>query len=186
MKEIMKLGIILLIITVVASVVLTYTNEITKEPIAQQTLQANILARQTVLSDATDFEEVDQSEFEGYENIIEVYKGMKDGEVVGYTVKTNPKGYGGEVEVMVGITGDSVISGVNIGNHQETPGLGAKADGEFKDQYKEKSVENELKVIKAGAPKDNEVMAISGATITSKAVNTGVNSAIKLFNEKLK
>ncbi|WP_053957527.1 RnfABCDGE type electron transport complex subunit G [Inediibacterium massiliense] len=186
MKEIMKLGIILLIITAVAAVVLGYSNEITKEPIAKQMEEANTKARQTVLPTATDFEMVDQGEFNGYENIVEVYKGMKDGEVVGYTVKTNPKGYGGEVEVMVGITADSVISGVNIGSHQETPGLGAKASGEFKDQYNDKSAESDLEVIKAGTPKDNEIMAISGATITSRAVTTGVNSAIKLFNEKLK
>ncbi|QXM05748.1 RnfABCDGE type electron transport complex subunit G [Crassaminicella indica] len=186
MKEIAKLGIILFIIAAVAACVLGYVNDITKAPIEQQMIQANVKARQTVLPDATEFEEVDKSEYEGYENIIEVYKGLKDGEVVGYTIKTNPNGYGGPVEVMIGLSMDEVITGVSIGNHTETPGLGAKASGEFKDQYNGKSTEKELTVIKSGEAKDNEIMAISGATITSRAVTKGVNSAMKLFNEKLK
>ncbi|TCO79995.1 RnfABCDGE type electron transport complex subunit G [Marinisporobacter balticus] len=186
MKEIGKLGIILFIIAAVAATILGYTNDITKAPIEAQMMQANITARQTVLPDAAEFEEVDKGQYEGYENILEVFKGVKDGETVGYTIKTNPGGYGGEVEVMIGITMDNAISGVNIGSHNETPGLGAKASGEFKDQYNGKSVDKEVEVIKSGELKDNEVMAISGATITSKAVTKGVNSAIKLFNEKLK
>ncbi|QZY56593.1 RnfABCDGE type electron transport complex subunit G [Crassaminicella profunda] len=186
MKEIAKLGMILFIIAAVAATILGYTNDITKGPIEEQMIQANTKARQIVLSDATDFEEVEKSEYEGYENIVEVYKGLKDGEVVGYTIKTNPNGYGGAVEVMIGLGTDEVITGVNIGNHSETPGLGAKASGEFKDQYNGKSTNTDVNVIKSGTPKDNEVMAISGATITSKAVTKGVNSALKLFNEKLK
>lgn len=186
MREIVKLGLILLVITAVAAMVLGYTNDITKGPIEEQMLQANIAARQSVLSEATDFEEVPADQYAGYNNIIEVYKGMKDGETVGYTIKTNPGGYGGPVEVMVGITMENVISGVSIGNHTETPGLGAKASDEFKDQYAGKSTDAELKVIKSGEAQDNEIVAISGATITSEAVTSGVNSAVKLFNEKLK
>lgn len=186
MKEIGKLGIILLIITAVAATVLAYTNDITKEPIEQQMIQANKEARQTVLPDATDFEEIGKDMYAGYDNIIEVYRGTKNGETVGYTIKTNPSGYGGPVEVMIGISMDNVISGVSIGNHQETPGLGAKASEEFKDQYNGKSTQKDLEVIKSGEPKDSEILAISGATITSKAVTNGVNSAMKLFNEKLK
>ncbi|MCT4606676.1 MAG: RnfABCDGE type electron transport complex subunit G [Marinisporobacter sp.] len=186
MKEIGKLGIILFIISAVAATLLGYTNDVTKGPIEEQMIQANTKARQTVLPDATEFEKVESSEYEGYENIVEAYKGLKDGEVVGYTIKTNPNGYGGPVEIMIGLGMDEVVTGVNIGNHSETPGLGAKASGEFKDQYNGKSTQNDLMVIKSGTLKDNEIMAISGATITSKAVTTGVNSALKLFNEKLK
>lgn len=186
MREIVKLGLILLAITAVAAMVLGYTNDITKGPIEKQMLQADIAARQSVLSEATDFEEVATDQYTGYNNITEVYKGMKNGETIGYTIKTNPGGYGGPVEVMIGITVENVVSGVSIGNHAETPGLGAKASGEFKDQYTGKSTGAEIKVIKSGQAQDNEIVAISGATITSNAVTSGVNSAIKLFNEKLK
>ena len=67
----------------------------------------------------------------------------------------------------------------------ETPGLGAKSkDKAFIGQYKDKDAK-ELKVIKNGTPKDNEIVAIAGATITSDAVTRGVNQSIKLFDEQL-
>jgi len=186
MREVMRLGIVLLIIAAVAAAVLAYTNEITKGPIEQQVLQANIEARKSILEDASDFEEIPRDQFENYTGVSEVYRGVKDGETVGFTIKTNPEGYGGPIEVTVGIRMDGTISGLSIGNHSETPGLGAKASEDpFKNQYVGKNVAQELSVIKSGTPKENEIQAISGATITSNAVTTGVNTAIKLFNEKL-
>ncbi|MBB6214910.1 electron transport complex protein RnfG [Anaerosolibacter carboniphilus] len=187
MRDVIKLGLILLLITAVAAAVLAWTNDITKEPIANQVLQANITARQSVLPDASEFEEMPKDQFANYDNILEVYKGLRDGQVVGYTIKTDPSGYGGPVEVMIGISADGLIQGVSIGNHSETPGLGAKAsDDAFKSQYNSKKAEGQIDVIKAGTPKENEIMAISGATITSRAVTSGVNTAIQLYNEALK
>ena len=72
---------------------------------------------------------------------------------------------------MVGISKDGKITGVEIGNHSETPGLGSKAtEPMFKNQY---------------VDKDNEISAMSGATITSNGVTSGVNAAMKIYNEKL-
>ena len=96
--------------------------------------------------------------------------------LIGYTIKTSPKGYGGAVEVMVGISTDGKITGVDIGNHSETPGLGSKAsDPAFKDQYLDKDVANSLLVVKGSVNNDNEISAISGATITSNGVTSGEN-----------
>ena len=187
MREVIKLGLTLLVITAIAAALLGYTNGITEGPIANQILQANIQARQSVLPEATSFEEIDQETFNGYATVLEVHKGIKDGQTVGYTVKTNPSGYGGPVEVMIGISSEAVVSGISVGNHTETPGLGAKAaDEDFEGQYRGKNAADEIEVIKAGSPKENEIIAISGATISSRAVNSGVNMATKLFNEKLK
>ncbi len=187
MRDVIKLGLILLLITAVAAVVLAWSNDITKEPIANQILQANIAARQSVLPDASDFEEMSTDEFGDHENVLEVFKGLKDGQLVGYTIKTGPSGYAGPIEVMIGISSDGVISGVSVGNHSETPGLGAKAsDDKFKNQYNNKKAEGQINVIKAGTPKDNEIISISGATITSRAVTSGVNAAVQLYNEELK
>ena len=67
----------------------------------------------------------------------------------------------------------------------ETPGLGAKAsDSSFKDQFSGKSA-SELALIKGSSSGENEISAISGATITSTAVTDGVNVAIELFNSSL-
>jgi len=187
MREITRLGSILFIITAVAAAILAYTNMITEAPIADQILQANITARQSVLQDANSFEEVDKDVFEGYANILEVHKGINNGQIVGYAIKTNPAGYGGPIEVMVGISTEAVVTGINVGNHTETPGLGDLAtDDKYEGKYAGKKALQDLTVIKAGSPKENEIIAISGATITSVAVTSGVNAAIKLFNEKLK
>ena len=87
---------------------------------------------------------------------------------------------------MVGISKDSKITGVEIGNHSETPGLGSKAtEPIFKNQYVDKDVLNSLLVVKGSTNNDNEISAISGATITSNGVTNGVNAAMKIYNEKL-
>lgn len=87
---------------------------------------------------------------------------------------------------MVGITADGNISGVKIGNHSETPGLGSKAsEPTFKDQFKGKGTDKSLTVVKGNASNDNDIAAISGATITSKAVTSGVNAAIDLYKSQL-
>ena len=67
--------------------------------------------------------------------------------------------------------------------YAETPGLGSKAsEPNFKGQFSEKEAK-ELSVVKGSATSDNQIAAISGATITSEAVTTGVNAAMKIYNE---
>lgn len=183
MKDIFRLGAILFVICAVASLMLSLTNNITAPVIEQRNIQANNESRQQVLQVAEEFSEV--KDVKG-DLIEEVYQGTKGGEVVGYTIKTTPKGYGGKVEVMVGISNDGKISGVKIGNHSETPGLGSKsADPSFKDQYNGKGTKTPLNVVKGNASNENDIVAISGATITSKAVTAGVNAAMDVYEQKL-
>ncbi len=182
MKEIIKLGLTLFIISTVAAIALAGTNLVTSPIIAEQRAIKSEMARKEVLPAAESFEEVTG----GYEAqitnpdgvvvpVIEVYKGVAGGETIGYVVKTAPGGYGGGVEVVTGLS-DGSITGVRVGKHQETPGLGAKATlPEFYGQYDGKSAAD-VRVNKTQAS-DTEVQAISGATITSKAVTAGVNAA---------
>ena len=166
-NEVLKYGLILFIITAISTAIVASAYEIT---------------RQSILPSAKSFEKI-EGDF-GSE-IKEVYKGLDADKVVGYTIKTAPKGYGGEVETITAITSVNKISGVSIGTMSETPGLGAKSkDKAFIGQYKDKDAKV-LKVIKNGTPKDNEIVAIAGATITSDAVTRGVNQSIKLFDEQL-
>lgn len=183
MKDILKLGVTLFVICAVAALVLGIANNITSPVIEERNIQASNKSRQIVLSDAEEFK---QLEGMNSDIVVEVYEGLKGGDVIGYTIKTSPKGYGGAVEVMVGISTDGKITGVDIGNHSETPGLGSKAsDPAFKDQYLDKNVANSLLVVKGSVNNDNEISAISGATITSNGVTSGVNAAMKIYNEKL-
>ena len=183
MKDILKLGITLFAICAVAALVLGVTNNITAPVIEERNIQASNEARKIVLSEADEFKELDGM---NSDIVLEVYEGIKDGQVIGYTIKTSSKGYGGAIELMVGISKDGKITGVEIGNHSETPGLGSKAtEPMFKNQYVDKDVLNSLLVVKGSTNNDNEISAISGATITSNGVTSGVNAAMKIYNEKL-
>lgn len=190
MNNMAKLGAILFVICAVAALALGFTNQVTAPMIEQRNIDANNESRQIVLADATEFKQMDDSvisSVSGLEEglVAEVYEGSNGSEVVGYTIKTLPKGYGGEIELIVGISKDGQITGINIGSMTETPGLGTKAAvSPFKDQYEGKATK-ELNVVKGKASSDDQIEAISGATITSKAVTKGVNAAIKVFNDSL-
>ncbi len=117
----------------------------------------------------------------------EVAAGKSDsGETVGYVLNvTSHSGYGGDIEISVGILNDGTISGIEMLSINETAGLGMKADeAEFKDQFKDKNVEK-FSYTKNGASADNEIDAISGATITTSAVTDAVNSALVYFQNEL-
>lgn len=190
MNNIAKLGATLFAICAVAALALGFVNQVTAPIIEQRNIQTNNESRQIVLADAKEFKQLDDSVFkqvDGLEDgiIAEVYEGKNGSETVGYTIKTLPKGYGGQIELIVGISKDGVIKGINIGSMSETPGLGTKAaEPGFKDQFNEKQAK-ELNVVKGKASSDDQVQAISGATITSKAVTSGVNAAIKVFESSL-
>ncbi len=186
MNNIIKLGLNLFGICAVAALLLGVTNSITSPIIAQRNIEANNQSRQMVLPDAQEFVEVDSSNYKNIDEMIsEVYEGKDGADIVGYTVKVLPKGYGGEIELIVGISSDGKITGINIGNMSETPGLGAKAkESDFQSQFTDKPA-SDLTLVKGSASSEDEVSAISGATITSTAVTNGVNVAIELFNDSL-
>lgn len=187
MSDIVRLGTRLLIITFVAALALSITNLVTAAPIEAQIQKENDMSRQSVLPEAETFELMDDIkgiDVAKWPDIKEVYAGKSGDRVIGYTFKIFAKGYGGPMEITLGIDIDGRISGLKLGNHQETPGLGAKAaESSFQDQYNGKIVGEELIVTKASNPKDNEVEAITGATITSRAITDGVNNACQLYLE---
>ena len=189
-KDMFKLGLNLLIISAIAALLLAFTNNVTADTIAKRNEQANAEARKLVLESAQDFEEVKDAKTDNSKGVkvSEIYE-AKDasGYTVGYTLKVLPSGYGGTIELMVGIdSANGQVSGINVVSNSETAGLGAKAtDPEFSDQYKGKPLE-ELSVLKNGTPGDTEIKAISGATITSTAVTNGVDAAIEVYNNSLK
>jgi electron transport complex protein RnfG len=192
-KVVFKLGFILLLISGVAACCLALTNYVTAGTIEEMNIQANTVARQEVLPEATDFEEVPTADVEKTakeigmekpEELLEIYIGKNGSEIVGYTVKTGPSsGFGGEVQVLTGISTDGLITGITIIKHNETPGLGALATGEWKDQFAGKSATEELIVVKGAAAKEdsNEIQAITGSTITSAAVTEGVNTSVDVY-----
>lgn len=186
MKEnilsIIKTGLILLVIGFVCTLLLSVCNYMTKDRIVKLSLEAEQAAMMSTLPEAEKFAKL-SDKTDGV--VTAVYEGKKeDKTVVGYCVKVEPVGYGGAISMMVGIDTEGTVTGVDIVEMSETPGLGAKASNEdFTNQYMGKN--GEIKVIKSGAAKENEISAISGATVTSKAVTQGVNAAIAVA-EKLR
>lgn len=173
------LSAVLFMISVVVALLLAFTNSVTKDKIAENTLKEQNLAKQEVFSGAEDFTEV-----ETYTDETGLVQGVFEaedasGKVIGWCVNVSPSGYGGTLDIMVGIDSSGTVSGMKVVSHSETAGLGAKAtDPGFSSQFAGKKTDAPLAVIKNGTPKENEIVAISGATITSEAVKKGVNAAI--------
>ena len=187
MNKIIKNTIILTLITLISGLGLGLVYEITKEPIAQAQETAKKEAWQEVFPEASadDFEltEVDPAVAEqvigdlGIKASVDEVCAVKDGEE-GYVVTvTDSEGYGGDIQITVGITADGTISGISYLSISETAGLGMKAtESSFTEQYVGKQAEK-FAVSKDGG--DGEpIDALSGATITSRAVTGAVNVAL--------
>lgn len=179
-KFILKLAAILFAISFICTLLLVLCNALTEDRIALLKKEAENKAKTDVLPVADTFEAVQAK------GVAEAYIGKdSDGNTVGYCFKTEPNGFGGKITIMVGIAADGKVSGVKITNLTETPGLGARAtDESWLSQFSRK--DGEISVVKAGSAKGNEINAISGATITSKAVSQGVSSAINAAKELMK
>ena len=195
-NKIIKDALALTLITLVAGVALGGVYEITKDPIAKQEAQAKAEANEQVFTDAAAFEEVemddtliqtirDQLDQEGYkaQSIEEVMRAEdQSGETLGYafTVVTS-EGYGGDIQFSMGVQNDGTLNGISILSIGETAGLGMNADTPaFKDQFVGKQVEK-LQYTKNGATQDDEINAISGATVTTNAMTNGVNAGLCAF-----
>ncbi len=195
-NKIIKDALALTLITLVAGVALGGVYEITKDPIAKQEAQAKAEAYEQVFTDAAAFEAVemddtltktirDQLDQEGYkaQSIEEVMRAEdQSGETLGYafTVVTS-EGYGGDIQFSMGVQNDGTLNGISILSIGETAGLGMNADTPaFKDQFVGKQVE-QLQYTKNGATQDDEINAISGATVTTNAMTNGVNAGLCAF-----
>ena len=197
MNKIIKNTLILTAITVVSGLLLGVVYNVTKEPIAQAQENTKQEAYRAVLADASSFETLDfnaESTLSlltenGYtsDTITEVAEGKDNsGETIGYVISVqSSEAYDGTLDLSVGIATDGTVKRVEMLSISETAGLGMKADeAEFKDQYKDKNVEN-FTVTKTGEDGDNMIDAISGATITSNAVTNAVNSALVYYQNEL-
>ena len=177
-KDIFVPTISLFIICLVVSFLLAGTNELTKEPIAQLQAQKADEAKMQVCPGAVSFDGQEQTDVP-----VEFYRGFdEDGNLVGYAIPASHKGYGGEIEIMVGINVEGEITGVNILSINETPGLGMNAaKGEFRNQFLGELPRNGFTAKSDDASKQ-KIDALTGATITSEAVSQAVNKAINVYN----
>lgn len=189
MNETLKLGLILFIITAVAASVLAVSNSVTSERIAEADRLAKERAKMEVLEMAEEFNPIDEGRLKDIigsnTNIVEINEGYKGSDLIGYTFNIKVNGYGGEITFMTGVSKEGKITGLKVLNHGETPGLGANSTKPyFSNSFKDKSVANELTAVKSPQG-DNEVQALTSATITTNAIVDGVNTVRQVYNEKL-
>ncbi len=160
-----QLVLVLFAICAVTALLLGLVNMITAPAIAANTEKKTAEAKAAVLAAET----YAPVEYTGDPMVKNIWKADDKG----YVVEVTPSGFGGNLDVMVGVDNDGVCTGVSIISHAETSGLGANATKEsFRDQFVGKS--GTVAVTKDGG----EINALTGATITSRAVSNGVTAAI--------
>mgnify|MGYP001305341300 FL=1 len=196
----MKDAFILFAITLISGLALGGVYEVTKEPIEQATIAANNATYQSVLPEASSFEE-DTSLASSIETCNTELAGMDFGNVgvdsvliakdssgaeAGYVINTHSNdSYGGPVEISVGFNAEGSISAIGFLAIDDTPGLGLKAkEPDFKNQYVGKNADA-LTVTKSGNAGETEINSISGATITSSATTNAVNAALYFLHNYL-
>ena len=188
-NEFVQLGGILCAITLVVALALGAVNAVTAGPIAEQNAQKIKDSLENVMPGA-ESEQIDVPEGHTVTTetknatsvtILSAYKMTKDGADAGYCVEVGPTGFGGAVDTMVGIDSDGKVTGISvISASSETPGLGARStEPEFQAQFAGQ-VGTEVAVAKDGGSID----ALTGATITSRAVSEGVVAAAQFAAEQ--
>ncbi|MEN8906346.1 MAG: RnfABCDGE type electron transport complex subunit G [Clostridiales bacterium] len=184
MREMIKPTIALFIICFFVALSLSFVNSLTKNTIASMAEEKSKEQRIKVMDNANSFKKVKDWKNEDQSKIInEVYSAYNKNELSGYVFEVIPSGYAGDIKITIGIDLKQKISGVIIGESNETPGLGLKASDEnFLKQYFKKSIDEVFEVVKTSAKSDNEIESISGATITSTAVTDAVQAASDLGN----
>lgn len=198
--QILKDALILFAITVISGLILGGVHELTRDTINKSAIAAHLEAYKTVFPDAVDFKADDKltdalkksneelpSQDYGNVGLDQALQAVdKSGSVLGYVVTSHSNdSYDGLVQILVGINADKTIKGIEMLELNDTPGLGQRAEEpEFKGQFAGKSGES-LTVTKSGNAGEGEINAISGATITSRAVTNAVNAARYLMYQNV-
>lgn len=195
MKEILQNSLKLCMITLISGLLLGVVFEVTKEPREKQQEKSKQEAYAKVFADAESFEELeyDKKAMEdyiaqnGYKPTVAYIDGVvaakdKAGTVIGYVITvTDKEGYGGEIRFTIGIQNNGTINGISFLSISETAGVGMKAaDKKFRSQFEGKKAVI-FEYTKNGAVSDNQIDAISGATITTNAVTNGVNAGVLAY-----
>lgn len=179
MKETIKLGIILLIFTVISAGVLAVSNNLTKDKIAELEMAGSMEALKEIFGEDSKFKPLDEGKLkeikETTEDVVEIFEAYDGESLSGYAIKITSKGFGGDLVTLTGFSIDGKVKGMRLVEHSETKGLGSRAtEPEFYNKFTDKSAAEEI-----------TVEAMSGATVTSKGVMAGVNAARDVFNTQL-
>lgn len=195
-ESILKDALALFVVTLICALALSYIYELTKAPIAEQNALKKERAYQAVYPDTKPqldeklmnlVSETDLTTYNSaYKNVtideINLAYDSSD-KLVGYILQVSNKGYKDTVTMTFGYTLEGKVTKVEFLALNETAGLGMNASKpEFIGQFSDKAVD-QFEVTKTGATAENQIDAISSATITSKAVTNAINAGIRFLND---
>lgn len=188
MNQTVKFGIILLIFTAISGGVLAFSNSITEPIIAERQRESSFGAFLDIFADAEHFIEIDEERLEEIKAnnmfIREIYEVKVGEETTAYAFNTVSGGYGGDIVTITGINLDGTLAGMKVVQNSETPGLGTRIvdDENFVGSFIGRSAENDLVAV-ASPSADNEILLLSGVTVSIDGVLAGVNGARRAFTE---
>lgn len=176
--QILKLALVLLAVAAVIALVLGFVNEVTKGPIDEYLTAKRDAAYSAVMDGAADYEELDADSYiNDAGNTITKLSVARDaaGEAMGFVAETTFSGAQGMITMVIGLDNDLACTGIGVTEHAETSGLGAKA-ADPTEAFPQSMVgqTDGLKLSKDGG----SIAAISGATLTSRAVVTEIQTVI--------
>ena len=175
LHEILSTALKLFIITAITCVSLCLVNSVT-QPIAEQLESEKVMdsVRALINEESYTIDEVDGFSDESIEKIYKI-SSTNDGSLICYCIKSSEKGYGGAINLMVRVNASGSIGGVKVISASETPGIGQKAlEPAFLDRFNGKSGSVALG--------EGGLTALTGATITSKAVTKSINHVLEVFD----
>lgn len=186
MREYIKLGGTLCAIAAIVTLLLAVTEHASSDKIAAIEYEAEVRARHDVIISADGVDESTAIALPVVEDdsIVSSITRFESNKGYVYAVDVEPLGYGGAIEMMVGVNSDLEVIGISIiDSSKETPGLGTRAtDPEYTDKFIGKT--KGVSVVKHDAG-ENKVLALTGATLSSKAVGKGIKKAIEAAEEAM-
>ncbi len=191
MRSTVILVVVLTLVCLISALALALVNDLTKDRIVEQKRLAKLRAVKEVLPQDASQDVSSVPEWKEKDGTAkEIYLGKKGGQMVGVAFTSVGEGYGGFITIMMGVAPDGKVTGIEIIEHLETPGLGANIESPelFKDQFKGKHPpEGKLVVVKSGmAKKENEdweIEALTGATVSPRGVVEAVNDGLAMFQK---
>lgn len=168
-NSIFRIAMNLAVTCFLSGVILAGAYAITEPVAAEQRVKAKNDAMKDLVKDAESFKAIEGKD--GW------YAGIKGGKVIAYVVPASGKGYAGKIEMLAAVTTDGKAMDFKVLKHAETPGLGDKmVEPKFRKQFANKDAKA-MEVVKV--PTDKNIQALTGATITSRAVTSGIREAVE-------
>ncbi|MFC1510891.1 RnfABCDGE type electron transport complex subunit G [Candidatus Margulisiibacteriota bacterium] len=181
MNKIIRMIVVLTVIGLVSGGVLAYVYQWAEPKIIANQIRETDAAVFKVLPGTKRYDKKAKDDL----TYFECFDGT--GGKIGYAILCKGNGYQGEIKLMVGVNADfSRFTGMTILEQVETPGLGAKiAELKFINQFKGLTAKDPIEYVKNKMPeKENEIQAITGATISSKAVVNIINKTVEQWLAK--